>query len=367
MSLQGKGLYLWKIQQVLNGDPLAIAEKAMEAGLSHVLIKIADGANWIYNYVKEENIDLIPPVRDALRGAGISVWGWHYVRGNDPSGEARMAINRMQTLGLDGYVIDAEKEYKEKGKKVAAHRFMQEVRQGLPNIPIALSSYRYPRMHAPFPFETFLERCDFNMPQVYFVQAHNPEGQLDRTVEQYSELNPSLPIIPTGPAYRHGSWIATGEEITRFMRRAKDLGQSAVNFWGFDFVLKSDMVEIWESIKSFDWPADPPKADIVERLVGRMNQHDPALIEALYQHNAAHVTGARTVVGVDRVRDWYSVLFNQLLPNASFEITGTSGNGNSRHFTWTATSDQGDVRDGNDTLGLRDGTIQYHYTYFTIE
>jgi hypothetical protein len=367
MALQGKGIYLWKIPQVMGGDPQAIADKAVEAGLSHVLIKIADGAHWIYNYNKEEGIDLIPPVRDALREAGISVWGWQYIRGNDPSGEARMAVDRMQVLGLDGFVIDAEKEYKEKGKRVAAHRYMQELRQGLPKTPIALSSYRYPKMHQPFPFETFLERCDLNMPQVYFVQAHNPEGQLERTIEQYSELTPNLPIVSTGPAYRQGSWIATADEITRFMRKAKDLGQSAVNFWGFDFVLRMEMSHIWEAIKAFDWPADPPKADIVEQLIGRMNQRDATLIESLYQPNAAHVTGARTVVGRDRVGEWYTILFNQLLPNASFELTGMSGNGNSRHFTWNATSDQGVVRDGNDTIGLRDGIIQYHYTYFTIE
>ena len=81
MTIRGKGYYLWKIPQVMGGDPRAIAEKAADAGLSHVLIKIADGFDWVYNYDKETETDLIPAVRDALRQVGISVWGWHYVRG----------------------------------------------------------------------------------------------------------------------------------------------------------------------------------------------------------------------------------------------------------------------------------------------
>lgn len=366
MTIRGKGYYLWKIPQVMGGDPRAIAEKAADAGLSHVLIKIADGFDWVYNYDKETETDLIPAVRDALRQVGISVWGWHYVRGYRPVSEARLAVSRMKELDLDGYIIDAEKEYKEKGKERAARMFMQELRSGLPKVAIGLSTYRYPRMHAQFPFRAFLEKCDFNMPQVYFVQAHNPEEQIERCVEQYSEIEPYRPILSTGPAYRQGSWKATGSEITRFMTKAKELGQTGVNFWAFDFALRKEMSDIWDAVAAFDWPGDPPLADMVERLIGRLNQGDSGLIAGLYHKNAAHVTGARTVVGADAIKEWYDIFTQQLLPNASFELTGKSGSGNSRHFTWRATSDQGDVVDGNDTLGLRDGRIQYHYTYFTI-
>ena len=30
--------------------------------------------------------DYVPPLVSALRERGISPWGWHYVRGDDPSG-----------------------------------------------------------------------------------------------------------------------------------------------------------------------------------------------------------------------------------------------------------------------------------------
>jgi hypothetical protein len=98
-----------------------------------------------------------------------------------------------------------------------------------------------------------------------------------------------------------------------------------------------------------------------------MNQHDPVFVAGLYKENAAHVTGERTVVGRPYVEQWYRVLFTELLPDATFKVTGKSGTGRTRHFTWEAQSNQGQIIDGNDTLGLKDGRIQYHYTYFTVQ
>jgi len=367
MSLYGKGYFMWKIPQVLGGDPSAIAAKAEDAGLSHVLIKIADDSDWIYNYDYDQDVDFVPPVRDALREAGLSVWGWHYVRGDDPIGEAQLAVERMKQLGLDGYVIDAEGEYQQRGKDKAARRFMEDLRAGLPRTPIAFSSYRFILQHPEMPAEIFLEKCDFAMPQIYFEQAHNPESQIQRCVDQYMSLKNARPIISTGPAYSNEGWTPTANEINRFMIKVKELGHPAVNFWSFDYVMRSSMVDIWNAIAAFDWPFQAPAADIVEQLIGRWNQRDSAYVSGLYHGNAAHVTGARAVVGKEPIIQWYNVFFTQLLPNATFELTGKSGTGNSRHFTWTATSDHGVVVDGNDTLGIRDGIIQYHYTYFTID
>ena len=366
MTLFGKGFFIWKIPKVLEGDPIAITEKALEAGLSHILVKIADGPDWVYNFNYDENIDLVPPLRDSLWQAGLKVWGWHYVRGKDPSGEAQLAIGRMKELGLDGYLIDAEEEYKAAGRKKAAERFMEDLRKGLPGTPIAFSSYRYPLFHPGVPYETFLEKSDLNMPQVYFEGGHNPEKQIERCLDQYMTFKTIRPFICVGSAYATKEWHPTVDDMTRFMTTVRDLGHTAVNFWSLSNVLRPGMEEIWEVIRDFEWPPAPVEADIVEQLIARLNQPDRGDLIELYQPNAAHITIARTVVGLEEIIDWYETLFDQLLPNASFELTGKSGSGNSRHFTWTAISDHGEVLDGNDTLGIRDGRIQYHYTYFTI-
>ena len=105
MSLQGKGFFLWKIKNCEGGNADRIAKKAKKAGLSHVLIKIANGI-YSYNYDWNLKIDLVSPVVKALRSKGIQVWGWHYVYGNQPLSEARIAVRRIQELDLDGYLTN---------------------------------------------------------------------------------------------------------------------------------------------------------------------------------------------------------------------------------------------------------------------
>jgi hypothetical protein len=366
MSLYGKGFFIWQIKRCDGGVPSAIAARAVDAGLSHVLIKIADGSNWPYNYDFDAGVDLVPPVAAALREVGVEVWGWHYVTGNNPLGEAQLAIDRTLALDLDGYVIDAEAEYKKKSKKLAASRFMEALRTGMPRMPIALSTYRYPKLHPELPYAEFLAKCDFAMPQVYFEQARNPEEQLIRSVEQYMALEPARPVVPTAPAYSIGGWRPTPEEIARFFQTAKDLGLPAVNAWSWDYATRENYLDLWQAVADFDWPPEAPVPDISERLIGRLNQHDPAHVAMLYREKAAHVTGARTVMGRGPITEWYKTMFTQLLPNSVFTLTGRTSKGSSRRFTWAAESDNGVVYNGNDTLGILDGQIQYHYTYFTI-
>ncbi len=366
MKLVGKGYYLWQLPFCDGGDPARIVARVKAANLSHVMIKIADGPTWPYNYDFNRNVDLIPPVRQALRQAGISTWGWHYVRGDDPYNEAQLAIKRTQELDLEGYVIDAEGEYRTKKKRPAATRFMQELRKALPDLPIALSTYRYPRSHPDFPFDEFLAYCDISMPQVYFERMHNPEEQLERTVEQYMTLNHARPVIPTAPTYAQGNWRPSADEVHRFLIKAQELELTGANAWSYDFATRGQYIDLWDAVANYPWPVEPPVADMPERLLGRMDEGDPSLVAGLYNENAAHVTGDRTIVGREAIMAWYRTLLTNILPGGKFEVIGKSGSGRTRQFMWRAISSAGKVFDGNDTLGLIEGRIQYHYTYFTV-
>jgi len=366
VTLEGKGFFIWQVPRCENGQPNAIGARAAAAGLSHVLVKIADGADRPYNVNAETEEDLVPAVRDALRHVGVSVWGWHYVRGDRPEAEARLAVRRMDELGLDGFVVNAEIEYKQRNRREAAKRYMTLLREGLPNTPIALSTFRFPSNHRAFPYAEFLELCDYAMPQVYFEKAHNPEQQLVRSVEEYSVLRPARPIIPTAPAYAASGWRPTVDDLQRFFTKAKAMGLTAVNAWSWDFATRPAYVEYWDAIAGFDWPAPAQSSDLPDRLVEALNEGDPTKAAELYRPDAAHVSGAQTIVGKAAIQEWYAGLLQQKLPNATFELTGKNGAGNSMHFTWGASADSGAVLDGSDTLGLRQGAIQYHYTYFTV-
>jgi hypothetical protein len=364
MALQGKGIFIWKIAACENGDPNAIAALAQQANLSHVLLKIADGVG-SYNFDYDHGIDLLPPVVQALHARGIQVWGWHYVYGNDPVGEANKAIQRLGQLNLDGYAIDAEGEYKEPGKQDAARKYIDLLRSAYPSLPISLCSYRFPSYHPQLPWKVFLEKCDYNMPQVYWQSSHNPGEQLNRTVSEFQAMTPYRPILPVGSAYISGTWSPSKAEIQEFLQTAQKLNLAAASFWEWSNCRKY-IPEIWDVIRDYPWSGIPPVQDISQQFIAALNSRDPGKVINFYSPTAIHVTSARTIQGATAIRAWYQSLFSQILPDARFTLTGFTGAGESRHFSWTATSNTGAVQNGNDTFGLLNGKIVYHYTFFSV-
>jgi hypothetical protein len=360
MALTGKGFWIWKIKSCEGGNATAIANEAAAASLTHVPIKIADGPNQ-YNYDRIAKVDLIAPVRAALKLKNIQVWGWHYVYGADPIGEANIAIQQIQRLGLDGYIIDAEAEYEDTGMTNAARQFMNALRAALPSFPIALSSYRFPTLHRSLPWATFLEKCDYNMPQVYWEQAHNPVTQLNRCVNEFKALTPYRTIIPTGPTYSTGGWQPNDYDIKRFMDTAKDLGLPGVNFFSWD-ECKATTSSLWTIISAYPW-GGPPGSDFAQNYISALNSHDANQVLSLYQANAAHVTAARTIQGTSALSAWFNQLFTTIMPNAVFQLTGSSGSSNNRSVTWLATSGSSTFS-GSDTFGLQNGKAIYQFTIY---
>lgn len=361
-SPQGKGFFIWQIPYCEKGDAKRIADLAHEAQLTHVLIKVADAT---VSYNVYEGVDLVPQVVQRLKERGIEVWGWHYVRGDNPLGEANKAIERVQTMQLDGYVVDAEGSYKQQGKAAAAEKFMGRLREGLPDKPVALSSYRYPSYHPQIPWQEFLEGCDFVMPQVYWMFSHNAGEQLARCVREFQSLTPTRPIIPTGAAFKEHGWKPNTAEIVDFLETAQRLNLQAANLYSWDSC-RAYLPEVWKVVEDYQWFPETTPGDITTQYIDLLNTKNPDQVVKLYNQNAVHITAARTVQGHKAMGIWYQALFFSLLPNAKFNLTGYSGTGNSRHMTWTATSDIGSVHNGNDIFGLYKDKITYHYSFFTI-
>jgi hypothetical protein len=274
--LSGKGMFIWMIRFTLNGDVKAIADRLEAAGMTHVWIKVADGAGR-YN-INPQGVDLVPGLIAELRMRGIACWGWQYVYGKYPDAEAAMAIRRIRELDLDGFVVNAEVEYKSAGA-AGARKYMGLVRGAFPNLSIGLSSYRFPSVHPEFPFDAFLELCDFIAPQVYWVGAHNAGEQLRRCLTEYRTLiDTQRPVFPTGSAYKENvkiggvfvSWQPSEAEVIEFMDTAKELGLPGFNFWEMRNTLMN-LPLIWKAIAEWDGAlSDPEEPEYVpvEEVVG---------------------------------------------------------------------------------------------------
>lgn len=228
--IQGKGIYIWQLRRCDGGDMGKVVSRLKEAGMTHVLPKIADGVytdtngNWAY----------LPALVDMCHKAGIQVIGWQYVYGANPTGEADRAITELRKQPFDGFVINAESQYRDLANNAqVAKVYCQKLRAVFPDLLLGLSTYRFPHYHPRFPFNAFLEYCDVNMPQVYWMGSNGTvPRQLADTITAY---RPYLqkPMIPTGAAFAEHGWTAIPSDQLVFVNEVKKHGLSGCNWWEY--------------------------------------------------------------------------------------------------------------------------------------
>lgn len=259
----GKGMYTWVIANC--GGPDGVVSRSSDLRLNYNMIKIADGVN-SYNLGKNSlgiwTDNLVGPTVDGLRSIDVEPIGWQYVYLSNPIMEARKAAERIKKFDLQAFVVNAETQAK--NKPDAARTYMVELRKLVPNVIVAISSYRYPNYHMDFPWKPFLERADINMPQVYWIQAHNPATQLRTSVSQfealYKKIGFSRPIIPTGAAFAEHGWSATIKDIDEFHRESLVLASenkilASNNWWELSAVIKHGFLD---TIAAHEWSYSPP-------------------------------------------------------------------------------------------------------------
>jgi hypothetical protein len=367
MTLQGKGFFLSELRRCENGDPTALLQAVLEAGLGHAIVKIADGEKACG--IDASGMDFTGRVVQVLHLAGISVWGWHSVYGNDPFAEASIAIARTQILDLDGYVVDVGNEYENPGMTSAARRFMVEVRQAL-KIPIALSSYHFPKYHSDLPWSTLLEFSDLHMPRVNWESAHNAGLQLRESKAQCDALPNARPFIPTGVVQATSGWSPAVDDIRDFLNTAQSLGLRAANFFDWE-VCRQKLPHLWTAIASFKWSVQaalpelgrPPQIlpDLfLARFLAALNSRQAAHVCALYDPAATQVWADKTLKGISDIQTGFATFFDSLPAGTTFSITRVKAEDDLRLISWKAGQLTGET-----TLVLKEGKIVLDYTFIT--
>lgn len=272
-----KGLHIWRVHKCADGTVLGIVDAVRGLGLSTVFIKVADG-------IAKYNGDLIPLV-NALKANGILVFGWHYVyAANNPDWEINVAIDQINTLSLDGYSVDAEKHYKPAygGNSGKASNLMSGIKEhcNRKNIPLGLTTYRFPSYHRDLPWSGFLPYADFWEPQVYWNPRPNAaRTELLQSMAEWEQLAADLnlpwkPFYPIMRIYWGDGYPEPGPEaieLLQFMDTCKlhdaPLGNSG---WSMDAIYgQSRGTEWFNVIANFSYDNDtppPPVLDLEERV-----------------------------------------------------------------------------------------------------
>jgi hypothetical protein len=254
----GKGMLIWDLTSCCNGNTDSLVTQSLLSGFSWISLKITNGILPFSPYDHQSTYPaLLSRTTKALQGAGISVWGWGYTYGVSDlyaQSEATAVVEAMYTHTLDGFLIDAESEYKKPGAYNWAMHYMDILRRDLPDTPLGLCSYRFPSLHREFPWNAFVPRCDFHAPQVYWEGSHTPGAQLERSIRELTAKR-YLPIIPIGAAYTTGTWSPTVADLDEFNAKALSVSLPGCGWWSWQHA--EAIPEWWNAISAHKWNAIP--------------------------------------------------------------------------------------------------------------
>ncbi len=235
------------------GSPANVAAAMVRAGMSHAWVRIhgrkADAAP-----TQAASKSLIA----ALQSAGIAVAGWGWVQGEDPKGEAAIALKALNTYGLKDYIADIEPGHNNSvWTSLEVDAFCAAVRKGVVG-SFAVSSFALVDWHEPQLMSAALPHVDAFAPQIYWFNYPNSKmvqqfkrpdgtnypigkahGYAELCLDRWARLAATSPkpLILTGQAYWGESGFsqaAAEAKLDEFLAGWRDFGRIAgLNWWHF--------------------------------------------------------------------------------------------------------------------------------------
>ncbi len=211
-------------------------------------------------------------LRDAVLTAGMKWSGWGYTMFDQPGAQGDDIMERCEKLDFTSFLINPEKEWVNVvGGPKAAKLLMDKFK--VRNFEVGFCSYRYPSIH-PMPYLAFLnhEAMDFIAPQVYWIDAHNPAQQLERSVVEYRAMS-DLPIIPIASTFPQGNWAPTASDLSQFIGKVKSMALPTWGFFDLDALLtREDWMDAIASVSGgpdVPPPIQPPYPGLYMKVTSR--------------------------------------------------------------------------------------------------
>ncbi len=261
LSIGGKGMYLWQLWTTNGGGRNldSIIARLHHVGVGWMVTKMGDGDSYynspdhsLFNWVVA-NYGSMDSVVSVLHRNGIKLLAFQYVYGvpnhwGNPVSETDVANMILDVKGIDGLLIDAEIEYDTLATRVASARgYCDSVRVHHPGSFVGLTSWARINGHATFPWESFLDRVDVNMPQTYWAaRPTTPQNELSLMNGQFASATAgwvsqgdsaaAKPIMPLGQGeyFGYSNDVVPGD-VAGFSTLARTAyGYPGISLWEYN-------------------------------------------------------------------------------------------------------------------------------------
>jgi hypothetical protein len=254
--LAGKGMWIWKYRQSQAGDPDAIVDRAVKAGLHQLWVRVGDSRDRFYG------ADVLAALVPRAHARGLAVIGWGFPFLWDPVDDARWSADVLAWRGPDGSGIDGfspDIEMQSEGVALSSTRAQVYLgltrRAGARTLLVATVYRPSDIVWGRYPYDAIAPYVDAFAPMVYWG-CTEPGDAAIQTVERLAALRP---VHLIGQAYdmtedgagRAGAPSAT--ETRRFLSVALHEGAVGASFW----VWQSMDDDQWTAMAGFGWPSGP--------------------------------------------------------------------------------------------------------------
>jgi hypothetical protein len=285
--INGKSIFSWNIPAVGGGDPEAFVKFLLENNFEGVCLKAANGpyiqkiSRWSPWPRWGENIRM--ELIEALKGAGLKVYLWHFVFGRDPAGELSVALSQIARFEPDGYIWDVETAFDSKTNAIGSARYLTRgLKRFFPQLEQALCWWALPlspkggEWHPIKVANAFQETVDLAMPMMYWQGKGSVAAvsYLHRSLNIYSKFW-KKPIVPVGRAYNGDGGYGDAEGITAFAREVISLSETlskipGISWWVTDKAVKNPVwLTALRHTETFDVvePIKLTSEEMLDRLV----------------------------------------------------------------------------------------------------
>jgi hypothetical protein len=263
---EGRSIFVVELAALLRALGVrGMVERARHCHFSSVWIRIGRGQTADPNL----NIPALAELNQALRGAGIGLWGWHVPfcpTREKATAEAQAVLGWATTHALSGVVSDAERTEESprfRGGPAEAEIYSRTLADGLTRDArgIAFSSHDQPPLHQDLPFAAFLGAIPTACPQIY-DRSSDPERRFRRSEAGYRPLlgarfneryHPTGNICTVGDV-RFPDVQTCLAAVGRFLDLVEEAGYPGHSFWCWEEAPE----EIWDLLNGRAPPASGP-------------------------------------------------------------------------------------------------------------
>ncbi|BAY48119.1 peptidoglycan-binding domain 1 protein [Scytonema sp. HK-05] len=214
MTQQPKGVWIWNLSDI-RSDYL---DKLVERKVQRIYLKVFDGK--FQGKPTFWDWQCSPEIIQDFKSRNIEVYGWGYHYGTPDIARQVVKVRQALNCGLDGYIIDLEKEVEDTKTHTNVDKLLSALRIIINQGTFGYTTFGNPQLHPNVPWQILDKYCDIALPQIYFekftFKPTTPEEVKD-CLDAYKKLGLKKAILPIWGSESDTAKPATAAELQDYL------------------------------------------------------------------------------------------------------------------------------------------------------